>query len=197
MKMGHGISTKESDECNTPFYAIKPLLKYINKTDIVWCPFDEEDSEYVKTFKNNGNKVIFSHIKTGKDFFEYEPEEYDVIISNPPFSMADEILERLYDIGKPFIMLLPLKYLQAKGRGKLFFKNGIQLLTFDKRIGYYINGNMKETKEGNSQASSYFCWKIMPKDLIYEILDKSCKTCSRNCVRNLGRISKLNYAKTK
>lgn len=174
--MGHGDSNKESDECYTPYYAIKPLLKYIAKELIVWCPFDKENSEYVKTLKSNGNKVIFSHIEDGKDFFRYKPKKYDIIISNPPFSLADEVLERLYILGKPFILLLPLKYLQAIGRGKLFIKNGIQLLTFDKRIGYYTNGDMTEPKEGNYQASSYFCWKILPKDLIYEILDKSGKT---------------------
>ena len=69
-------------------------------------------------------------------------------------------------------MLMPLKYLQAKGRGEMFVKNGIQLLTFDKRIGYYTNGDMSKPKEGNYQASSYFCWKILPKDLIVEILNK-------------------------
>lgn len=176
MKIGHGNSNKESDECYTPEYAIKPILKYIEKTNIIWCPFDKEDSWYVRIFKENGNRVIYSHIDDGKDFFEYEPAKYDIIISNPPFSLADDILERLYKLNKPFIILLPLKYLQAKVRGELFLKNGIQLLTFDKRIGYYTNGDMTKPKEGNYQASSYFCWKILPKDLIYEILDKPCAT---------------------
>ena len=53
---------KESDEVYTPSYAIIPLLKYVKKSDIIWCPFDTEDSEYVKIFKENGNKVIYSHI---------------------------------------------------------------------------------------------------------------------------------------
>jgi len=174
MKNGHGNTNKESDECYTPYYAVKPILKYIEKTDVIWCPFDTEDSEYVRTLKLNGNKVIYSHIEEGKDFFEFEPKEnYDIIISNPPFSLANKIIERLYKIGKPFIMLMPLKYLQAIGRSKLFVKHGIQLLSFDKRIGYYTNGDMTKTKEGNYQASSYFCWKILPKDLIIEILDKN------------------------
>lgn len=170
---GHGNSNKESDECYTPKYAVLPILKYIEKTDVIWCPFDKKDSEYVKILKENGNKVIYSHIDEGKDFFKYEPENYDIIISNPPFSLADEILERLYHLGKAFIILMPLKYLQAIGRGKSFVKNGIQLLSFDKRIGYYTNGDMSKPKEGNYQASSYFCWKILPKDLIIEILNKS------------------------
>jgi hypothetical protein len=176
---GHGTSNKESDECYTPRYAVEPIIKYIPKGKIIWCPFEGEDSEYVKVLRENGFEVIFSHIKQKKDFFKYEPKEYDLIISNPPFSLADEILERLYKLNKPFMILFPLKYLQAIGRGKLFIKHGIQLLTFDKRIGYYINGNMSKPKEGNYQASSYFCWKILSKDLIIEILNKdSSKTVS-------------------
>jgi len=175
-KNGHGTCNKESDECYTPYYAVEPILKYINSDLKVWCPFDKEESEYVKTLKVNGNKVIFSHIDDGKDFFNYMPDEdFDVIISNPPFSLADDILERLYKIGKPFILLLPLKYLQAKKRGELFVEYGLQLLTFDKRIGYYINGDMSKPKEGNYQASSYFCWRILPKDLIIETLNKEVK----------------------
>lgn len=169
---GHGDSNKDTDECYTPEYAVLPLLKYILKDMKVWCPFDKEDSAYVKIFRENGYDVIYSHIENGKDFFKYEPEEYDIIISNPPFSLSFEILTRLYNLGKPFVMLMPLKYLQAKNRGGLFVKNGIQLLSFNERIGYYTNGDMTKPKEGNYQASSYFCWKILPKDLIIEILNK-------------------------
>ena len=170
---GHGNTNKESDECYTPYYAVSPILKYVSKDKIIWCPFDKKDSEYVKTFEREGYKVIYSHIEDGKDFFEYQPtEDFNIIVSNPPFSLADKIIDRLYKIGKPFIMLMPLKYLQAKGRGEMFVKYGIQLLSFDKRIGYFTNGDMSKPKEGNYQASAYFCWKILPKDLIIEILTK-------------------------
>ena len=169
---GHGTSNKDSDECYTPEYAVLPLLKYVSKEMKIWCPFDKADSKYVKIFEDNGYNVICSHIDEGGDFFKYEPKDYDIIISNPPFSMSEKILKRLYELDKPFIILMPLKYLQSKRRGEMFVKNGIQLLTFDKRIGYYTNGDMSKPKEGNYQASSYFCWKILPKDLIIEILNK-------------------------
>lgn len=169
---GHGTSNKTTDECYTPRYAVLPLLKYIPKDNIIWCPFDKESSEYVKVFREKGYNVICSHIEEGKDFFEYEPENYDIIVSNPPFSLADDILERLYFIGKPFIMLLPLKYLQSKRRGNMFMMYGIQLLSFDQRVGYYTNGDMTKVQEGNYQASSYFCYRVLPNDLIIEILDK-------------------------
>lgn len=73
------------DESYTPSYGVAPIIKYIPKNAIVWCPFDKEHSEFVKQIRANGNTVIFSHIEDGKDFFEFEPETWDMIISNPPF----------------------------------------------------------------------------------------------------------------
>ena len=47
-------SSGANDECYTPDYGVKPIIKYIPKDKIVWCPFDTEDSEYVKQLKANG-----------------------------------------------------------------------------------------------------------------------------------------------
>ena len=79
-------SAGNNDECYTPAYGVRPILKYIPKDWVVWCPFDTKESEYVKLIRANGNKVIASHIANGQDFMVYEPEEHwDCIISNPPF----------------------------------------------------------------------------------------------------------------
>ena len=100
--------TKESDEVYTPSYAVKPIIKYTKPGSIVWCPFDTADSAYVEELNAAGFTVIYSHIDNGQNFFEYEPDEYDVIISNPPFSIKDDILRRLNELNKPYAMLMPL-----------------------------------------------------------------------------------------
>ena len=123
---------KASDEVYTPAYAVKPILKYIKQDSIVWCPFDTEESEYVKLIREAGHKVISSHIDEDKNFFFYEPEEhYDYIISNPPFSIKDEILARLYELNKPYAMLLPIPTLQ--GQKRFEYIKDCQALIFDKR----------------------------------------------------------------
>lgn len=33
-------SKGKNDECYTPAYGVTPILKYIPKDAIVWCPFD-------------------------------------------------------------------------------------------------------------------------------------------------------------
>ena len=154
-----------NDEFYTPRFAVEPLLKYISKDKIIWCPFDTEDSNYVKVFKENGYKVVYSHISKGQDFFYYEPDKYDIIVSNPPFSIKTEVLKRAYSLGKPFAFLLPLTTLEGKQRGELFRKYGLQLIIFDKRIEFISN-----KKSGVWFNTSYFCYKLLPKDLIFEEL---------------------------
>ena len=53
---------KASDEVYTPETAVLPLLKYIDKSKTIWCPFDlEGQSKYIEVFKKNGIKTIASH----------------------------------------------------------------------------------------------------------------------------------------
>ena len=118
-----------------------------------------------------GYNVINSHIDEGKDFFEYEPNSWDIIVSNPPYSIKDSIIERVYELNKPFALLLPLDSLQGQRRYKSF-KYGIQLLSFDCRIGYHRMYSMDKTIEGTPFASAYFCRNLLPKDLIIEHLEK-------------------------
>ena len=159
---------KASDETYTPREAVLPLLKYITKDKVVWCPFDTEDSEYVKVFQESGYNVIYSHIDNGQNFFFYEPEYYDVIISNPPFSIKDDILKRLYELNKPYAMLLPLPSLQ--GQKRFPYLQGAQALVFDRRINYYRDKEKKEVQKGASFASIYIFKNVLPKDLIFEKL---------------------------
>ena len=73
-------SKGNNDECFTPNYAVIPILEYIPKEAVIWCPFDTEESEFVKEISKT-NKVIFSHIINGQDFYNYEPNEHwDMII---------------------------------------------------------------------------------------------------------------------
>lgn len=161
-------TNKESDEVYTPSYAVKPIIKYIKPGSIVWCPFDTIDSAYAEELNAAGFTVIYSHIDNGQNFFEYEPDEYDVIISNPPFSIKDDILRRLNELNKPYAMLMPLPALQGQKRFK--YLKGSQALIFDKRINFFKDRKTKEIQKGISFASIYICKNFLPKDLIFEEL---------------------------
>lgn len=151
---------KPGDELYTPPILVEPILKHIDKSLTVWCPFDTEESEFVIALKERGNKVISSHIWKGQDFLEWEPEEhYDVIVSNPPFSIKEKVLRRAYSLNKPFALLLGTPILNYHNICNVFteFNNDIQLMIPDKKVSF--NGTAP------SFSFSYFCRKIMPWQL--------------------------------
>ena len=169
LNIGYLQSDKENNELYTPLYAVDPILKYIPKDKIIWCPFDEEWSAFYRRLKEEGYNVVRSSLKDGQDFFTYEPNKWDMIVSNPPFSSKDKVLERLYSFKKPFAILLPLNSLQGKTRFK-FFTQGIQLLSFDSRISFHKPDSMDIVIKGSPFATAYFCKDLLPRDLIVEEL---------------------------
>lgn len=161
-------SKGNNDECYTPRYAVEPLIKYIPKDWVIWCPFDKEESEFVKVFKENGIKVIYSHIEYGQDFYNYEPKEHwDCIISNSPFTNKRLIFERALSFNKSFALLMSNTWLNDSAPKQLFKNKDLQLLMFDKRIKFLNNGvvNNKITF-----SSSYYCWNFLPKQIIMEFI---------------------------
>ena len=163
LKTGRQFNIK--DEYYTPRILVEPIIEYIKPNSTVWCPFDTEDSEFVLCLKENNINVVYSHIWDDKDFFEYEPESYDYIISNPPFSIKLKVLERLYKLNKPFAMILGLPILNYQEIGEFFLDKDLQLLIVDKKVSF----------DGNTASfnNSYFCSKLLPKDLIFKHLENN------------------------
>lgn len=85
------------DEWYTPESAVYPILKYIPKGSKIWCPFDTSESNFVKILQKEGYNVIYTHIDTGNDFFNTYME-CDYIVSNPPYSIRNDILIRLFSL---------------------------------------------------------------------------------------------------
>lgn len=151
------------DEYYTPKILVDAILPYVPSGSSVWCPFDTESSEFVLGLRSAGHIVQYSHISLGQDFFDYTPPQpYDCIISNPPFSRKLEVLAKLYDIGKPFAMVLGLPILNYQEIGNFFLDKPLQLLIVDKKVSF----------DGNTASfnNSYFCSKLLPSDLIFTSL---------------------------
>lgn len=165
MKSINKSMKNKNDERYTPPILVKPILQFIKPNSTIWCPFDTKDSEFVIQLKKAGHKIIYSHIILGKDFFEYEPKNYDYIISNPPFSKKLKVLDRLYKLNKPFAMLINIECLNYQVIGEFFLDKPLQLLIVDKKVSF----------DGNTASfnTSYFCNKILPKDLIFTHLENN------------------------
>ena len=162
-------SEGNNDECYTLPYGVKPIIKYIPKNAVVWCPFDTEESEFVKQIRANGNKVIATHISEGRNFYTFEPDEHwDCIVSNPHFSHKRETFERALSFNKPFALLMALTWLNDSAPKQLFMEKDLQLLMFDKRMKFKNNG---EIQNKITFSSAYYCWNFLPKQIIMEKLE--------------------------
>lgn len=165
-------TSRDGDECYTPLYAVEPLLEFVHGTNIrIWCPFDAPWSAFSQVFSKNGFEVVCSHLDKNQDFFLYQPDRWDILISNPPFSQKNAVLKRSCDLGKPFALLLPTTSIQGKTRFDIF-NNDIQLLCFDQRIDFYTGNNFDSPAKGVAFASSYFCRGLLPSKLELRRLNK-------------------------
>lgn len=133
----------KNDELYTPKYAIKPLLKYLPKNIKIRECTDYGSSNITKILKENEFEVIKTH-KDNFDFLNDKPDfEFDMIITNPPYSLKDEFIKKCYEYNKPFCLLLPITSLEGIERGKMFRKNGIELLVFDRRCNFIYDNAKK------------------------------------------------------
>ena len=63
-------------------------------------------------------------IKDGKDFFDYN-KKVDWIVSNPPYSILDEVFEHSFEIAENVVYLLPLsKVFTSMGRIRRILEYG-------------------------------------------------------------------------
>lgn len=158
-------SKGKNDECYTPRYGVEPLLEFLEpfKDKIIWCPFDDETSEFVKVFTEYGYNVVYSHIKYGQDFFQYEPEKWDILISNPPFTNKAEIFRRALSFKKPFALLMTMTWLNDATPANVFQDRELQILTFNQRMQFK---NQRQDRKINF-LSGYFCHNFLPKNFIF------------------------------
>lgn len=122
----------KSDFYQTPYSITKHLLDNI-KIDInskILEPCEGEGA-IIKVLKEKGFNYIdsFDLNNDNIDFLKYETNKiYDYVITNPPFSLAFEFIEKYKEISNNIIMLLPLNYLHGKKRyDELYIKDDYKL----------------------------------------------------------------------
>lgn len=172
MKMDQ-IAGSKNDEFYTPEYAIKPILKYVKRGSYVWCPFDTEESNFVKMLRVEQCDVLATSLADGIDFFKMTPPHCDYIISNPPYSKKTEVLQRLFEIGKPFAMLVGVVGLfESQKRFDMFQDNEFEIMYMNKRIAYFKDYAEQKPSLNPPFSSVYICHKMLPKKIVFEEIEK-------------------------
>ena len=100
------------------------------------------------------------------DFLTMTPTfEWDIIVTNPPYSLKNQFLKRCYEYKKPFALLLPINGLETKIRQEMFSKYGLQIILIPYRIKF-------ETPTGKKSSPwQAHCWFTnglnLKNDIIY------------------------------
>ena len=138
------VNKSTANDYQTPPKAVDLLLgNYLSQTSYktVWeCASGE--GNIVKVLNDNGYNVISTDVKNGHDFtmeimnrMLIKDNEYDIIVTNPPFNLKNKFIEICHSLRKPFALLLPLTALESDRRHKVW-REGLLLLIPNKRINF-------------------------------------------------------------
>jgi len=152
------------DDYMTPKSAWEDIKQYIPKDKTIWEAFygNGDSGKYLK-------ELGFKTIHKKKDFFT---SNYgDVIVSNPPFSKSKEVLARLKELDKPFIMILPSSKINTQYIRELYKNTGLQIIIPRKRIQFVKLENGKVPENYKSKCNFdcfYYCYKMnLKSDIIW------------------------------
>ena len=162
-----GFHTKtfaKHDDYMTPKSAWEAIKHLIPKDRIIWEAFygDGKSGSHLK-------ELGFEVINEDVDFFSNNLGE--VIVSNPPFSKSKEVMKRLKELDKPFIMILPSSKINTSYMRENYMNQGLQIIIPRKRIHFIklIEGEVpKNWKNACNFDCFYYCYKIgLERDIVW------------------------------
>jgi len=162
----HTKTFQKYDDYVTPFSAWESIKQYIPNDKVLWEAFycDGESGSHL-------SKLGFNVIHENEDFFENN--KGDILVSNPPFTIIPSILQRLKNLDKPFILIMPSSKLNTQYFRKLFSNvdEPMQIIIPRKRIQFIRmkDGKVDETAEKKCNFDCfYYCYKLnLPRDIIW------------------------------
>ena len=157
------------DDYMTPKSAWENIKDYIPKNKVIWEAFYGNGDSGTYLQELGFTRTIHQDI----DFFKNDLGE--IVVSNPPFAKIPEILKRLKELNKPFILIMPSSKINTQYFRKIFLdvieKDPIQIIIPKKRIQFIKteNGVIPENYKSCCNFDCfYYCWKIgLEKDIIW------------------------------
>lgn len=127
-----------SDEWHTDQETVDLVCHLLSPKGVICCPFDSSASLFVQAAENVGRAVYGM-----RDWLDHD-YEYDYLMTNPPFSIKDKVIERVMKSGKPSALVLPLDSLGGVKRHKLYSSYGYPAVYVpSRRISYFDSLGIK------------------------------------------------------
>ena len=161
----HTKTFKKHDDYATPKHAWEDIKQFIPKDKLIWEAFYGDG-----TSGKHLTDLDFNVIHEDRDFFTDPPDKYDLIVSNPPFSDAKNVMNQLLIYDKPFILIMPSSKINTSYFRAWKDKN-IQIIIPRKRIHFIklVDGEVVENQKNACNFDCfYYCYKMeLPKDIIW------------------------------
>lgn len=130
---------------------------------VILCPFDSNASLFVQELNHRGFTVL-----NGMSDFLDKHYYADYIMTNPPFSIKDDVIEQVYKYAIPSLLVLPIDSLGGVKRHKLYKEHGYpSVYVPSKRISYYdVSWQLRKNASFHSVISLFNTGK--PSQIIWE-----------------------------
>lgn len=160
---------QKHDDYMTPKHAWEDIKQFVpDEYKFIYEPFygDGKSGEYLKEIFPD--KTIIHFESDFYDLYNTPALYYEAVISNPPFSDAKNIMPKLFEVDKPFILLMPSSKINTSYFRQWKDKK-IQIIIPRKRIHFIklVDGKEVPTKGANFDCF-YYCYKMnLPKDIVW------------------------------
>ena len=149
-----------NDNYSTPVEYLRVIEPYIPKEYIINDPF-----YFNGLVKDNWRQIQRDIIHEDKDFLN-SAHDGDIFVSNPSFSNLKEIFIKLFELEKPFILLIPIQKIAQLKIQKIIKDKELQMIVSPIYMGF-INSDGEQTR-CSSQYFCYVCWKLnLDRDLMF------------------------------
>ena len=137
---------EKSDEWYTPVQVVQKCYELLDPKyeSAIMCPYDTKLSGFVQI----GQMRKFTIIHSINDYLETD-YEYDYVITNPPFSIKDAVIERVLESGKPAALVLPVDSLGGKKRHEMFAKYSYPSIYVPSKRINYVDGTGLNRKQSS------------------------------------------------
>lgn len=167
------VTTDGPDYYPTPEWGTKALLKYETFTGNILEPCCG-DGAMAEVLKETNCEIFASDIYDRGygdvcDFFNIK-EKYDNIITNPPYNIAENIIEHALAIANVKVcMLVRTAFLESISRYKRFYSKNPpnRVYVFSERLSMYPAGNT--ITGGGTTSYSWFVWDFTSKNNTTEL----------------------------
>ena len=117
----------------------------------------------------NYEKFNIAHGDTLTDPAHWDDEPFDIIVSNPPYSIKAEVFQKLFELERPFAMLVGVVGLfESKKRFEMFRDNKIEVMYFDKRISYFKSYDDQKPSLNPPFSSVFLCSNVLENVIVFE-----------------------------